>query len=160
MESVFEKFTDTIKTKEQLDRYLEQIRQASRWVYKGGSLPLSEKIKGTAREEFRQFVRELEEAGQIPSARRDESTFLKNIAKTWESLPVIRLKLAFLPSDDFLDDLTEWLAKQTGRKVVLDIEVDERIIGGCTFEYAGEYRDCTLEAKLDEVLEAEVRRMI
>ncbi len=155
-----EKFAEKLKTKSDLDRYLEQIEEASRWVYKGGEVSLSEKIKQNVGEEFRQIVKELEGSGGIPSARRAQSDFFKKLAKTLESLPVVKLTLAFLPSEEFLEKLTDWLGEQIGKMAVVDINVREEVIGGATFEYKGEYRDYSLGAKLDGVLNSEVRKLI
>lgn len=160
MENVLDKFTEKIKTKDRLDKYLEQIEEASRWIYKGGNVSLSEKIKQNVGEEFRQIIAELEESGGIPSARRAQSDFFKTLAKTLESLPVVKLVLAFLPSQEFLEKMTSWLEKQTSEKTLVDISVKEEIVGGAIFEYEGEYRDYTLSSKLDSVLESEIRRMI
>jgi F0F1-type ATP synthase delta subunit len=160
MENVLEKFTEKIKTKDKLDKYLEQIEEATRWIYKGGNVPLSEKIKQNVGEEFRQTIAELEESGSIPPARRAQSDFFEKLAKALESLRVVKLVLAFLPSEEFLEKMIAWLEKQTGEKAVFDISVKEEIIGGAIFEYEGEYRDYTFGSKLDSVLESEVRKLI
>ena len=149
-----------IKTTESLSPFLEDLEEASRWVYKGGSQDLSEKLQGKVGEEFRQKLAVLEGSGTLPSSRKELSDFLKSLEQTLDKIPILKLKLAFLPSKDFLIKLSDWVEQQSGNKAFLDIEVKEEIIGGCIFEYQGEYRDYSLGAKLESALEQEIQRLI
>ena len=158
-EEIFDTLTENIYTKVQLDSLLGQMEEASRWVYKGGSKTLSEKLSGKVSEGFRQKLAKLEGAAALPPSAKEMSDFLQNLEKTLEKTPVLKLKLAFLPDAEFLDKLSDWVRKQAGKRVFFDIEVKEDIIGGCIFEYEGEYRDYTLGAKLESVLEQEIRRL-
>ena len=47
-----------------------------------------------------------------------------------------------------------------GKKAVVDVSVDEKIIAGATIEYDGEYRDYSFAAKLDEVIEKEIMNQL
>jgi hypothetical protein len=111
-EVVIEKFLEKIKTKEDLENYIEHIEELSAWIYKGGGGPISEKVKGKVNEEFRQVVITLEKTVGIPSARRAQSEFFKRVSKSLESLPSVKLTIAFLPSDEFLEKMIVWLDKQ------------------------------------------------
>ena len=159
MEDASDKLTADVRTTEELNALLADIEEASRWVYKGGGKPLGEKLSGKVSEGFRQKLAKLEGSGALPSLAKEMSDFLKNLEKTLEKTPVLKLKLAFLPKAELLDKLSDWVRKQAGKRVFFDIEVKEDIIGGCIFEYEGEYRDYTLGAKLESVLEQEIRRV-
>lgn len=148
-----------VRVHEELTSLAEDIEETSSWIYKGGKAPLSEKIKGKVSEDFRSIVAALERRGQIPLSRKEQTAFLKDIKKSLEQLPVIKLTLAFLPNKEFLTQMIDWLEKQLGKKVVLDITVKERIIAGCTFEYDGEYRDYSLVNKLNDVIEEGIKRV-
>lgn len=159
-QEIFENLSSDLQTTESLRVFLDDLEEASRWVYKGGSRPLNEKLQGKVGEEFRQKLATLEVSGQIPSSIKELSDFFKELEKILEKTPVLKLKLAFLPTKEFLNKLVDWMKKQTGKKVFFDIEVKEGIIGGCIFEYEGEYRDYSLGSKLEETLEQEVRRLV
>jgi F0F1-type ATP synthase delta subunit len=150
---LYQEFIEGILTQEQLNARIEDIEGTSAWIYKGGKVPLSEKIKSSVSESFRSLVAGLEKKEQLPNVRKDVSDFFKGLIRTLEEIPVVRLTLAFLPSDEFLTKLAAWLRKQTGKRVVVDIIVDEQIIAGCKFEYKGEYRDFSFASKLNEVIE-------
>lgn len=159
-QEIIDNLISNIKTTESLGIFLEDLEEASRWVYKGGSKALSEKLQGKVGEEFRQKLANFEDSGQLPSSRKDLSDFFKGIEKILGKIPVLKLKLAFLPTKEFLTKLVDWMGKQTGKKVFFDIEVNEDVIGGCIFEYQGEYRDYSLGEKLEATLEEEIQRLI
>lgn len=159
-QEIIENLSSDIQTTESLGVFLDDLEEASRWVYKGGSRPLSEKLQGNVGEEFRQKLTTLEGSRQLPSSRKELSDFFKELEKILEKTPVLKLKLAFLPPKEFLTKLADWTKKQTGKKAFFDIEVKEDIIGGCIFEYEGEYRDYSLGSKLEGVLEEEIQRLI
>ena len=159
-QEIIENLSSDILTTESLGVFLDDLEEASRWVYKGGTIALSEKLQGNVGEEFRQKLTTVEGSGQLPSSRKELSDFLKELEKILEKTPVLKLKLAFLPTKEFLTKLTDWVKKQTGKKVFFDIEVKEDIIGGCIFEYEGEYRDYSLGSKLEETLEQEVQKFV
>ena len=160
MEDTPNQLTADVRTTEELNALLADIEEASRWVYKGGSKPLSEKLSGKVSEGFRQKLAKLEGAAALPPSAKEMSDFLQNLEKTLEKTPVLKLKLAFLPDAEFLDKLSDWIRKQAGKSVFFDIEVKEDIIGSCILEYEGEYRDYSLGSKLEATLQQEVQRLI
>ena len=156
MDEVLEKFTEKVHTREELSVLLDQIDEAARFVYKGGDIVFSEKIKGVASEEFRGVIASLEGAGKFPVGDEEQSEFFKDLKKYLEVLPVVRLTIAFSPSQDFITGLSEWLKKEAGKRIILEILVKEDLVGGLIVEYGGEYRDYSLARKLDELLEKNV----
>jgi hypothetical protein len=153
-DEVFDKFIENIYTREDLSVLLDQIEEAMRWVYKGGEVPLSEKISGATSEEFRLIIADLEEEGKFPTNLEDQATFFKRLKKYLEDLPTIKITLAFAPSKEFLADLASFLQKEVGQKAILEIIIKEELVGGAIVEYNGEYRDYSLARKLDEVIES------
>ncbi|MDP2720506.1 MAG: F0F1 ATP synthase subunit delta [bacterium] len=155
-EEIFDSITKDVKTTNQRDAFLEQVEETSRWIYKGGKKTLSEKIKGAVSEEFRKLVVDLETSSQIPTGGAEAKEFLGDLEEYLNKSTLVKLTLAFFPSQDFLEKLSVWFKKQTGKGAIFDVQVKEEIIAGCLFEYAGEYRDYSLASKLDDALEKEL----
>ena len=155
-EEVFQKFVEDIATAQQLNARSEDIEEAKRWIYKGGQAPLGEKIKSSVPEGFRILIAELEGSSRLPNSRKELGEFFKGLIEYIDKIPSVKLNLAFFPGEEFLNKLTDWLENQLGKKAVVDVSVDERIIAGAMIEYAGEYRDYSFASKLDEVLKKEV----
>ena len=75
-------------------------------------------------------------------------TFLTQIRSGISSLPIITLTIAFAPKDHTITRISQWLATQLARPVVLDISVDPAIIGGVVILYEGMYKDYSLHKRL------------
>lgn len=159
-EDSYQKFVENTFTTEALNARVEDIEETKRWIYKSAHKPLNEKIKSSVSENFRSLVAQLEVAGELPNARKELATFFKGAIDYAEKIPSVKLTLAFFPSPEFLKKITDWLAAELGRKAVVDISMDEKIIAGATIEYDGEYRDYSFAAKLDEVIEKEIKNRL
>jgi len=153
MEEAFKPFTEKVKTRENLISLLDEIDEAKRLAYVGEqTIALSDKLVGKVSEEFRATVADLEKEGLFPTSRREQNAFLTKLEKYLSGLPTIRLIFAFTPSEEFLDRLSTYFEKATGKKTVLDILVKEEIVAGAVIESGGEYRDYSSLKKLEEVL--------
>jgi len=152
-EDIYKKFLENIETTEALNARVEDIEETKRWIYKQTTKSLNEKIKSRVSENFRSIIATLEASSELPNTRKELSAFFRGVMEYAEKTPSVKLNLAFLPSEEFLKKITKWLADELGKKVVVDISVDEKIIAGATIEYGGEYRDYSFAAKLNEVIE-------
>jgi hypothetical protein len=156
MEELFKRFSEQVKTREDLIVLIDEIEEAARLAYVGEpGVSLSEKLAGMsggAAEKFRKTIESLETEGKFPANRRDQNTFFNELKKYLSSLSVVRLVLAFTPREEFLEHLSDYFEKATGKKIVLDVLVKEGAVAGCLVEYEGEYRDYSMAKKLEEVL--------
>ncbi|MEX0621372.1 MAG: F0F1 ATP synthase subunit delta [Candidatus Woykebacteria bacterium] len=159
-EGILTKLTEGIYTQEDLELLLGDVEEANRWVYKGGSVPLSKKISGSVSEGFRKKIESLESEENLPGNRKELAALFRNLLENLEKMVKAKLTLAFAPSDEFLTKLAGWFEAQTGKKIVLDIQIDESIIAGCRLEYSGEYRDYSLGEKLEAVLDQEIKGLV
>lgn len=155
-EDIYQNFVENMLTLEALNDRVEDIEETKRWIYKSGKKSLSEKIKGRVSEDFRSLISQLEVTGELSIIRKELAAFFKGAVEYAEKIPVVKLTLAFFPADEFLKKITNWLTVELGKKAVVDINVDEKIIAGAAIEYDGEYRDFSFAAKLDEVIEQEI----
>lgn len=156
-EDIYQNFVENIITLGALNDRVEDIEETKRWIYKAGPKLLNEKIKGHVSENLRSIISKLEVTGDLPNARKELAAFFRGAIEYAEKIPSVKLSLAFLPSLDFLKKISNWLVDELGKKVVVDISVDDKIIAGATIEYDGEYRDYSFAAKLDEVSEQEIK---
>lgn len=159
-EDIYQKFVEDTPTFEQLNTRVEDIEETKRWIYKSGTKPLNEKIKSSVSENFRSILSQLEVTGELPTARKELTAFFKSAIEYAEKIPVVKLTLAFFPTDEFLKKITNWLEAELGKKSVVDISVDEKIIAGAMIEYDGEYRDYSFATKLDEVIKKEIMNQL
>lgn len=152
MDQLTAEFLKDVYTTIELDDRLEEVEEASRWVYKGGSTPLSQKINNVSGE-FKSLVYDLEQTHKIPSINKDLANALKKTQREIEAVPSLKITLAFQPSQEFIKSIVNKYFNNLYQKTVLDISVDPTIIAGCKMEYGGEYQDFSLEKATDEAIQ-------
>lgn len=86
----------------------------------------------------------LEEIAQ----KKFEEEGIAELEKKLLALPEIKLEIAFSPNDSFLEKISQWLEKELGQKVILDITVNPKVVAGAIIEYQGFFRDFSLAKNL------------
>lgn len=152
MEKVLKDFAKKIKTKEELTFYLEEIAQVQQVVFKNKRVPLSKKVEGKVSGELKNFLEGLEKEEVISKNPEQQSSFLEKLKKYLQSFPEIKLEIAFLPSDEFLTRINQWLEEKLGQKVILNLITNPQIVGGAVIEYQGNWRNFSLVKELDKLI--------
>ncbi len=98
----------------------------------------------------KELVLALEEIESKKYKEKFPSKELSQMKKTLLGLPIVKLEIAFSPSEEFLQKISNWMEKNLGKKVILDVTVNPKIIGGAIIEYQGKWRDFSLVKKLKE----------
>ena len=73
-----------------------------------------------------------------------------------QNLPVIKVTIAFDPTQSLVVRLSNQISAIVGSKIILDMTIDESVIGGAIFEYKGRRSLQTLQDKL----EGEIKTLI
>ena len=144
----FEKITNNIKTKQDLVYLLDDINQAKELIYKGESKDLSKKTKNKISEELRGILKE--QQGNLNS-REEQEDFLEQLKTHLKEIPQLKLTLAFSPSDNFLEEISQWLENETGQQIIIDLTVNPKIVGGAIIEYDGHYSNLALKKKIENL---------
>ncbi len=147
----FKKFAEKIRTKEELIFYLEQIVKAKQLTFKAKNTFLSEKVKRKVSEDLREFLEEREREEIISRDAEKQFSFLEKLENYILSFKPIKLEIAFLPDERTVREVSQWIEEKVGRKVILDITVNPKIVGGAIIEYKGNWRDFSLAKKIDNL---------
>jgi F0F1-type ATP synthase delta subunit len=75
--------------------------------------------------------------------------YLDRTKEEIEKRPLVKLTLAISPEPPFLEKMYKWFLDTTGKQLLLDISIDQNILGGLLITYEGLYRDLSLKSKLD-----------
>ena len=84
--------------------------------------------------------------------------FLKDLIGFLQNLPLVKVTFGFEPTQSFLMRLNNQISAFISKKAILDILIDENVIGGAVFEYNGKISHQTLQKKLDNELVSLVSR--
>ncbi len=152
MKSLKEKVQNYIYTKEDLNLFMRDAEKISDLAFENPKLSLGEKIekaKEKISNKFYDFFLEL-----FQDKHSDKEKILKELADIKEELlklPVLKIQLAFLPAQTFIEELSDWLKRNLKKKVLLDIKVNPTIVGGVILEYRGRYLDLSLKREIEKL---------
>jgi F0F1-type ATP synthase delta subunit len=81
-------------------------------------------------------------------------TFFKTLKELIQKLKIIKLVLAFKPTQKTIENIHNFIKESIGIGFILDIEVTEDILGGAVIMFNGKYSDFSLRKSLEDAFEA------
>lgn len=75
---------------------------------------------------------------------------LITLKKLGNTLPVISLHLAFEPTQEILEKMSLWCESKLEQKVLFDVSLDRRLIGGAYISYNGLYLEDSVRLKIED----------
>ena len=153
MEKIFEKLSQKIITLEDLILLLEEINLIKKTIYNNANIPLSEKLKGKIREGLRKEIEKLEKESVFPSSPKEQTSFFEEFKNFLFKIPNVKLEIAFEPSKIFVSKIENWFKQNIKKRVILNIVVSPKIVGGAKIEYQGRWKNYSLEKKLKKLYE-------
>lgn len=139
-ESNLNKLTENVITKQDLVYLLDDINQAQELIYQEG-----ENLEQKVSEQLKEILGQ-----QDLSSREQRKKFLSQLKERLQELPQVRITIAFVPSDSFLKEISQWLENEIGDKVIIDLTVNHKIVGGAIIEYQGRYLNLALNKKIKQ----------
>ena len=151
MEEIFKKISDKIITEEDLIFFLDQLTIVKKCLFLQTQIPLSERLKNKIDEKLRKEIEKLEKEKVLPSSPEDQSSFFKELENFLLKIPKVKLEIAFTPTEEFISKIKEWFKEKIKKKVILDIVVNPKIVGGARIEFQGKWRDFSLEKEIEKL---------
>lgn len=146
------KFLEKIITTEDLNYFLEEIETSRKLLFREIDLPLSKRLEGKVSKDFQKFVERMEELGKISKDLEKSKDFFFDFKNYLQKIPRVKLLLAFKPRREFLKKISEFLEKELGKKIILDVLLNPEIVGGVVLEYEGKYLNLSLLKKIENFL--------
>jgi hypothetical protein len=151
MEEVFEKLSEKIITEEDLVFFLNQLSIVRKFLFSQIQIPLSERLKNKIDEKIRKEIEKLEKEKILPSSPEEQSSFFKGLENFLLKIPKVKLEIAFEPSEEFILKIEEWFREKIKRRMILDIFVNPKIVGGAKIEFQGKWKDFSLEKEIEKI---------
>ena len=157
-EVAFVPFANSINDTEGLFRLLDQITTVERFLFKDRQGTIRQKASDFLSANLVSIFAEIEERGLEPEGDSGQMQFLKGLATYLRDLPQVKVTMAFEPTNNFVAKLNSEISNVVGKKVILDMIINQYIIGGAIFEYNGRVSEQTLAGRLDEVIEDLIKK--
>jgi F0F1-type ATP synthase delta subunit len=151
MEEIFEKLSEKIITEEDLVFFLDQLSILRRFLFLQTQILLSERLKNKIDEKLRKEIEKLEKERILSSSPEEQFSFFKELENFLLKIPKVKLEIAFEPSEEFISKVKEWFKEKIKKRVILDISVNPKIVGGAKIEFQGKWKDFSLEKEIEKL---------
>ena len=151
-QSAFIPFANLVVDTNGLYRMINDLATVQRSLFKNKEGTISEKSKDFLVSDLALVFAEVEKNGLEPPGDAKQQEFVRDLITFLRDLPVVKLTIAFGPTTTFLSRVNQQISTVIGRKAVLDVVVNEYIMGGVIFEYNGRVRQDTLDEKLNKTV--------
>lgn len=149
-ETAFTPFVNLIYDTADLYKLIDQITTLERFLFRDKEGTLVQKGSDFLPANLQDIFLELENRGLEPADDQNQLEFLKDLVSNLRKVPSVKVTLAFEPTKTFVINLNRQISALCGQKMVLDILVNQSIVGGAIFEYKGKVSEFTLASKLNE----------
>ncbi len=141
---------DTVYTKKDLQLFYKEIDQLVDSMFKGQE-ELEEKMdKILSVDKKKNLFEYLKTSGVKPSSIISVKQELQKIKKMGDALPVVNLVLAVEPTYGIIKNISLWFTKRFGHKVIIDLSLERKLLGGAFISFNGLYKDYTLRTRVDK----------
>ena len=136
---------DVVKLGEEMEILLQALYQAESGKFEQ---KLEEEVRVRVASEIRRLLQ-----GGSEGSKEEVKSLLSSVNSIICSLPIIKLILAFEPSEVVIKNISNWARLNLEKGVVLDLSMDRSILGGAVVIYRGKFYDLSVRKKLGELFE-------
>lgn len=141
-----------IKTKEQLEEFSSEIDNILSSLFKVKNKNIEEILNRTVGQKTLEIIKKLVQENKIDSSDYNSlDKLLNGIKQDLKKIRILKMSLAIDPSFEIIDHLFDWVKKNLGEGIILDIDKNESILGGAVISFDGRYKDLSLKRTLEEI---------
>jgi F0F1-type ATP synthase delta subunit len=130
-----------VRTRQDQVKLLEQLGQLDQSQYKTGDQGFDYALKSVVSLELAGIISEMLKEG---ISIKD---LLQKIIDAVKNLQTLKLTIAVNPSEKMIDEIHHWMDQNLPAGIILEIEVDKKIIGGAKISWGGKYGDFSAISK-------------
>ncbi len=154
-DDVYSDLLSSIKTVQEADNLDSEIDLLTSSLFKSDNESLNKEMKLIS-ETTSEKIMETFSKNKLDSKDKEfVRNFLDTLRQLIAGLKVIKLVLAFYPSNPTLENIHSFIVKNVGAGYILDIEVSQTILGGAIIIFNGKYNDFSLEKNINDIFRIE-----
>ncbi len=143
-----------IKTIEQLEEFSSDIDNILSSLFKVKNKNIEEILNKTVGQKTLGIVKKLVETNKIDASDYNSlDKLLNGIKQDLRKIRILKMFLAIDPTSEIIDHVFDWVKKNLGEGIVLDIDKDESILGGAIISFNGTYKDFSLKRALEGIFQ-------
>lgn len=146
--------SDFFKTKAQAVDFSARLAIVGEKIYQTGFSLEQTLLDQFGIQKKDKFLTLLRDNSVAVESNTDLKAFLDKLQETIAATQVLTMRVAFEPKEQTLKALSEWFLINIKRQLLLDITVDQNIIGGAVIGFNGKHLDYSLKPKLEQIIVA------
>lgn len=140
-----------VRTTREAEKFTEDLENIFSNLYKVKNKNLDQVLSKSIGTSSSSLIKTLLEenkvlASDLPSCEK----LLGGVREEIKSMNVIKITLAIDPSDEIIAHLWDFINQNFG-KALIDLELNESILGGAVISINGKYKDFSLRKSLEEI---------
>ena len=145
----------TVRTREEKDMLRDQMIMLEGALFRSESQGYEKILKTRLPEHIAAAMRDILSRPSLKESPEATRKLFHELKDTIDALSLLKISLAFNPSEEMIQRLHEWIQKNLGVGVVLDISYDASILGGARIIFQGKYKELTLSQMITDTLAKE-----
>ncbi len=150
----YKSLIDLIKTTDDLGNLDQEIELLLQSLYHTDVYKFDDVLSKYVRVRVAQEISRLMLVNSI-TGRDARKAFLTETYKTISTLPILRLTLAFEPSESMINNISYWARSNLEEGIIIDLTLDRNLLGGALIMHKGKFYDFSLKKRLEQVFASE-----
>ena len=152
-----------VRTKQESNRLEEEVELLIVSLYKTGKedygKAASSAYESVLKESVRSWVAD-EIRTDLERESISKTDYLKGLKKRLGKLKIVKLTVAFEPTEGGLGKIQNWIQTNLGEGVISDLSYNTRLLAGAVVIYQGKYADLSLKNKFKDIFEGKRREIL
>ena len=141
-----------VRTQQEAELLQGEIGRLEESLYRADAALFEEILKSRVPERIAHIIQEEENGGTFEAKRESLKKLLEAIKKKLGESENIKIDIAFEPSEKTIEKISDWVRKEIGNQVLLDVGHDRSLGAGARIMYKGKYKEYALRQMIDDVL--------
>lgn len=138
--------TQFVRSSTELGTLLSEIEIIKKALFDSGGGGVDEVLASSVRESVASIFKE-------KFKKEAPEKYLEGLESELSGLQEIRLTLASELSGDQMENVYSWVSANVGQGVIVNVELDPKILGGAVITFKGKYYDGSLVKTVEELLQ-------
>lgn len=149
-----------VKTIQEADSLIENIDNLMFIFFKSEKISIKEALDSINTGFASEIMQVFKKNNLDINNRNSVIDFFKNLKELIKKFKVIRLVLAFDPTDKTIENIHNFVKETLGIGYIFDIEVSQNILAGAIVIFNGKYIDYSLKRRIEDTFETKKGEML
>lgn len=140
----------SLKTTRDVDNLSSEIDMLISALFRSEKVSLEKALTSTSEDSAKKITEAFLKNNLDMTDKDQVSDFLDTLKSLIKKFKVIKLILAFDPTRQTIENIAEFVSENIGIGYILDVEIDESVLGGAVVMFNGKYNDFTLKKNIEE----------